>query len=135
MSMMFDFDAKETVLVIGLGKSGLACVEVLRARNVTVYATDEKDRDELSDAICTVERQGARFVGPHEVKAVVGALSSTVLSPGVPPTSPVVRVVQDANVPVIGEIEVAYRDQGQVDHHRADRALVARRRFHGTRRR
>ena len=42
-------------------------------------------------------------------KTVLGGLTSAILSPGVPPTSPVVRTLNDANVPVIGEIELAYR--------------------------
>lgn len=103
------FDANETVLVIGLGKSGRASVEVLRGRGATVYATDEKPATELQDAIAEVEGHGARFLAPEQLDTIVGALSSAVLSPGVPLTSPVVRAVQDANVPVFGEIEVAYR--------------------------
>ncbi len=107
--MSFTFDAKETVLVIGLGKSGLASTSVLRARGVRVYATDEKTPGELADAIAAVEGNGATFVPPAELKPLLNGLSSAVLSPGVPPTSPVVRAVNGANVPVLGEIEVAYR--------------------------
>jgi UDP-N-acetylmuramoylalanine--D-glutamate ligase len=106
---MMTFDARETVLVIGLGKSGLASADVLRARGATVFATDEKPRVELTAAIESVEACGARFVAPGELGAIVGTLSSAVLSPGVPPTSPVVRTVQARNVPVIGEIELASR--------------------------
>jgi UDP-N-acetylmuramoylalanine--D-glutamate ligase len=106
---MFAFDARETMLVIGLGKSGLASTEVLRARGVRVYATDEKPRAELFDAIAAVEALGATFVEPHELQPLVARLTSAVLSPGVPPTSIVVRAVNAANVPVLGEIEVAYR--------------------------
>jgi UDP-N-acetylmuramoylalanine--D-glutamate ligase len=40
---------------------------------------------------------------------VFKGLTSAVLSPGVPPTSAVVRAVNSANVPVVSEIEVAYR--------------------------
>lgn len=106
---MFAFDAKETVLVIGLGRSGLASVEVLRERGVTVYATDEKAPDQLAAAIAAVESHGARFVPPGELDRSNVRFDSAVLSPGVPLTSPVVRHVQDESVPVLGEIEVAYR--------------------------
>jgi UDP-N-acetylmuramoylalanine--D-glutamate ligase len=105
----FAFDTADTALVIGLGKSGLACAEVLRSRGATVYATDEKPREALSAAIETIESFGARFVAPGEVAGIVGSLTAAVLSPGVPLTSPVVIGVQDANIPVFGEIEVAYR--------------------------
>ncbi len=103
------FDAEQTMLVIGLGKSGLASAQVLRSRGVTVFATDEKPPAELEDAIATVESCGATFIEPSELSSIVERLTSAVLSPGVPLTSPVVRVVQQHNVPVFGEIEIAYR--------------------------
>jgi UDP-N-acetylmuramoylalanine--D-glutamate ligase len=105
----FAFDATSAVLVIGLGKSGLASTAVLRARGATVYATDEKPVDTLDRAIAAIEVTGARFVPPAELGRVLGTLTSAVLSPGVPLNSPVALAVQQANVPVFGEIEVAYR--------------------------
>jgi len=109
MSETFQFDASETVLVIGLGRSGLASIEVLGELGVALYATDEKPVPELSQAIATAQSFGARFVQPNEIDGVLGALTCAVLSPGVPPTSPVVRALHASNVPVFGEIELAYR--------------------------
>lgn len=106
---MMTFDAQESILVIGLGKSGLACTRVLRARGATVYATDEKPADQLAVAMAAVEATGARFVPPAELRTISSGLSSAILSPGVPLTSGVVRAVQADGVPVIGEIELAYR--------------------------
>ena len=105
----FSFDRRETALVIGLGKSGLACTEVLRKRGATVFATDEKPPEQLGDAIDVVNGLGARFILPSEIPDVAATLTSAVLSPGVPLTSNAVRAVQAGNVPVFGEIEVAYR--------------------------
>ncbi len=105
----FRFGTDETILVIGLGKSGLACIEVLRELGVTVFATDEKPAEQLAAAIAAAESFGARFVEAPGVAGVVGGLSCAVLSPGVPPTSPVARHMYLANVPVLGEIELAYR--------------------------
>lgn len=109
MSDIFQFDAGERVLVIGLGRSGLASIEVLSEHSVTLYATDEKPGSELTDAIAVANSLGARFVEPGEIESILGELTCAVLSPGVPPTSPVVRRLHDANVPVLGEIELAYR--------------------------
>lgn len=109
MNQAFPFDAGETALVIGLGRSGLASLEVLRGHGVKLYATDEKPVDELTDAIAAAQSNGAVFVDPRELESVVGRLTCAVLSPGVPPTSPVVRQMHEANVPVFGEIELAYR--------------------------
>ena len=107
---MMSFDARETALVIGLGKSGLACTRVLRERGATVFATDEGAPGERLDAaIASVGESGATFVAPDRLDGIVGRLTSAVLSPGVPLTSPVVREVQAENVPVVGEIELAFR--------------------------
>ncbi|MBV8530036.1 MAG: UDP-N-acetylmuramoyl-L-alanine--D-glutamate ligase [Candidatus Eremiobacteraeota bacterium] len=109
MSDTFQFDAADTVLVIGLGRSGLASIEVLSEHRVALYATDEKPSGEIAEAITTARAFGARFVEAAEIDRVVAELTCAVLSPGVPPTSAVVRRLHEANVPVFGEIELAYR--------------------------
>jgi UDP-N-acetylmuramoylalanine--D-glutamate ligase len=106
---MMTFDARETILVIGLGKSGLACVRVLRMRGATVYATDEKAPEQLNGAVESIESLGAQFVAPDALNTIVGKLTSAILSPGVPLNSPMVIAVQGGNVPVLGEIELAFR--------------------------
>ncbi|HEY9085152.1 MAG TPA: UDP-N-acetylmuramoyl-L-alanine--D-glutamate ligase [Candidatus Tyrphobacter sp.] len=99
----------ETVLVIGLGKSGLASTAVLRERGAVVFATDEKVREGLLDAIAAIEAHGARFVAPADLDEILDRITSAVLSPGIPPTSAVVRRVVSAGIPVIGEVELAWR--------------------------
>ena len=98
-------DATETILVIGR-QNRLACVDAPRAARP--WATDEDD-GAVDRAIAYVESRGARFVAATDLAAIVPALSSAVLSPGVPLTSAPVRAVQARDVPVLGEIEVAYR--------------------------
>ncbi len=109
MSDTFAFGAGETILIIGLGRSGLASIEVLSEHRVALYATDEKPLPELAKTITVAESLGARFIEPAKIGSVVGELTCAVLSPGVAPTSPVVRRLHEANVPVFGEIELAYR--------------------------
>jgi UDP-N-acetylmuramoylalanine--D-glutamate ligase len=109
MSEMFRFAAGENILVIGLGRSGLASIDVLHELGGALFATDEKPRHELSDAIAAAQSFGARFIDPADVDNLAKELDCAVLSPGVPPTSSVVRSMHRANVPVIGEIELAYR--------------------------
>ncbi|MBC5800768.1 MAG: UDP-N-acetylmuramoyl-L-alanine--D-glutamate ligase [Candidatus Eremiobacteraeota bacterium] len=103
------FDAGEQVLVIGLGRSGIATCAVLRARGATVFATDEKDPELLAEVIAELGRSGIRFIPPASLCAWTQRLTSCVLSPGVPLNNELVRRVQAARVPVYSEIEVAYR--------------------------
>lgn len=104
-----NFAAGETILVIGLGRSGVASSQILRGRDVAVFATDEKPREDLAEAIAQIETLGARFVPAAELPHVLDGLTAAVVSPGVPLNGALVRGVQAANVPVFSEIEVAYR--------------------------
>lgn len=103
------FDDKEIVVVIGLGRSGLATVQVLRERGATVYATDEKTLEQLEQAIAEIEERGASFVQGERLRAVYQQITAAVVSPGVPLNGTLVREIQDAGIPVFSEIEVAYR--------------------------
>ncbi len=103
------FDSSDTILVVGLGRSGQASARVLRARGARVYVVDEKPRAQLADALAQVEPLGAVFVEPAHIPELAPALTLAVLSPGVPLNGPLVRGIQAFNVPVYSEIEVAYR--------------------------
>ncbi|HEY2474782.1 MAG TPA: UDP-N-acetylmuramoyl-L-alanine--D-glutamate ligase [Candidatus Cybelea sp.] len=109
MTDIFELTAGSSFLVIGLGRSGLASLEVLGRNDVRLYATDEKPREALTEAIAAAQSFGARFVEPAALGEILDAIDWAVLSPGVPPISPIVRELHQANVPVIGEIELAYR--------------------------
>jgi UDP-N-acetylmuramoylalanine--D-glutamate ligase len=103
------FDATERVLVIGLGRSGLASCAVLRRRGAAVFATDEKPLEALGPLLAELERDGVRFVAPGDLDALAPELTSVVLSPGVPVNGALVQRMQAARIPVYSEIEVAYR--------------------------
>ena len=102
------FDANTRALVIGLGRSGRASVTVLRRRGVQIVATDES-LDALGDAAANLTETGAEFIAPHDLAGQLATIDVAVVSPGVPMTSPVVSQVQNARIPVLSEIEVAYR--------------------------
>ena len=104
-----DLGKGQSILVIGLGRSGLASVEVLRARGARVLALDEKPIGELGAQLAQIERFGAAFVAPEHLPDILPELDLAVLSPGVPLSGSLVRRVQAAGVPVLSEIEIAYR--------------------------
>lgn len=102
------------VVVVGLGKSGLAAGRLLRSRGARVVLNDARGIDALGDDV-------RRFAEQPEVELVAGghdAIDWTtpdlcVVSPGVP-RLPVLAVAEKAGVPVIGEIELAGRFFGEV---------------------
>ena len=103
------FDRRECVLVVGLGRSGIASCTVLRARGATVIATDEKPRATLEPVIAELAANAVRFVEPSALGSVFAEITSCVVSPGVPLNIDLIRRVQAARIPVYSEIEVAYR--------------------------
>ena len=58
------FGAGERVLVIGLGRSGIASCEVVRSRGATVYATLQRDG--------TTDAFRDRMFDFYEINAIVG---------------------------------------------------------------
>jgi len=65
------FDRTDHALVIGLGRSGRASVEVLRTRLGSVSATDEASRAELADALDELRAANVAFVPPDELDAAL----------------------------------------------------------------
>jgi UDP-N-acetylmuramoylalanine--D-glutamate ligase len=109
MSAEATFGTQARVLVIGLGHSGSVCCTVLRAHGASVWATDEKAPELLTEVIAAIEKVGAVFKAPDALDAVLRGMTVAVLSPGIPLTSPLVVRIQAAGVPVYSEIEAAYR--------------------------
>jgi UDP-N-acetylmuramoylalanine--D-glutamate ligase len=101
------FDVTEKrVTVAGAARSGLAAAELLARRGASVtlseMRTEIADPDALTQLGVTLELGGHRLPTFTEADLVV-------LSPGVPPEQPAVQAARNRGVPVITEIELAYR--------------------------
>lgn len=110
---MSDFSvAGMRVVVVGGGRSGVAAAELLVARGASVTLTDLKAqlRDEARLRAAGV----ALALGSHPVDVLARA-DLVVVSPGVPWDLPLLDSTRGGSVPVIGEIELAWRFlQGRV---------------------
>jgi UDP-N-acetylmuramoylalanine--D-glutamate ligase len=98
----------KNVLVLGLGSSGVEAAKLARARGASVTVRDNGDSpilraiaEELGPLGITVELGVTAFSGVRHDLAV--------LSPGIDPLLPLVRQVEQAGVPVLGELEFASR--------------------------
>src|SRR5580765_1325324 len=100
--------ADKCVLVIGLGASGQAAVELLRRRGAKVMAMDSADTPQLRQNAERLRRSGVAVrLGAKEPPP--DAFDLAVLSPGVPVQSPVVKELARRNVPLMGELELGYQ--------------------------
>lgn len=98
----------KNIVVVGLGKSGVAAYELLDKMQAKVCLFDGKEDLDVSDYSVPV------YLGsiPEDVLAT---LDCAVFSPGVPLDIPIVEQLKQKGIPIVGEIELAYwMEQGKV---------------------
>ena len=99
----------KTVVVVGLGESGIAAAELARERGAEVVASDSAPYDKLSPEARGLSDKGIRVEpGAHPAAGLLTRAHMVVVSPGVPPL-PVLEEARAAKVEVIGELEFASR--------------------------
>src|SRR5579872_7566430 len=97
------------VLVVGLGKSGVASALFLKARGAQVTVSDTKSNDELRNEIPALLDHGITVeTGGHGERTFKGQ-DLIVVSPGVPVDAAPLQQARSLGEPVIGEIELAAR--------------------------
>lgn len=96
------------VAILGFARSGRALAEALMDRGVSVSLGDDRPESELGPLQDFRERGAEIFFGGPPEQFLAGAQWLAV-SPGVPLDSPVVARARAAGVPVLAEIEIAWR--------------------------
>lgn len=105
---MMDLKGKK-VLVVGLGKSGLAAALFLRHHGAVVTVSDARSAEALRKEIPALLEEGIMVeAGGHGV-LTFRRQDLIVVSPGVPLTTPVLEQARKFGLPIIGEIELAAR--------------------------
>jgi UDP-N-acetylmuramoylalanine--D-glutamate ligase len=101
-------------LVIGLARSGVAAAAALRARGEEVIGCDTRaaragSDSELDDAVERLSRAGVEIHLDASGEAVAARAGTLIKSPGVPQLAPAIVAARARGVPVIGELELAWR--------------------------
>src|SRR5438876_7946595 len=100
--------ANTRVLVVGLGASGRAAVDLLLRRGAKVVAIDRADTPQLRQDAEQLRGSGVAVrLGVNEPPT--DALDLVVISPGVPVQSALVQGLVRRNLPLIGELELGYQ--------------------------
>jgi UDP-N-acetylmuramoylalanine--D-glutamate ligase len=105
----------QRVLVVGLGKSGVASALFLQQRGARVSVSDTKGPDQLREHIPMLLDRGVIVeTGGHAQRTFLDQ-DLIVLSPGVPTNIPLLELARNQGIGVIGEVELAARFlQGRV---------------------
>ena len=97
------------VLVVGTGISGVAATELLQKKGIAVTLFDgnkELDKENLFSKNPSIS--GVPIILGELTEEDMKAIDVAVLSPGVPTDLPMVLSMKERNIPIWGEIELAY---------------------------
>jgi UDP-N-acetylmuramoylalanine--D-glutamate ligase len=97
-------------VVVGIGASGFAAADTLLHIGATVTVLAESANERQREKATLLEVLGADVrIGEGATSALPDGVDLVVTSPGVPPTAPVLRAAGGRDVPVWGEVELAWR--------------------------
>ena len=97
------------VLVVGLGKSGLAAALFLRRRGAQVTVSDIRSAEALAKDIPALLEEGINVEAGGHGLLTFRRQDLIVVSPGVPLDTPELVQVRNFGLPIIGELELAAR--------------------------
>src|SRR5690242_9405548 len=104
----FDLEGKR-VLVVGLGRTGLATSLFAVSYGATVTATDMRTESDIGEAASNLGAAGVKLeLGGHVASTFVGQ-DLIVVSPGVSPRLEMIQSARSSGVPLWSEIELARR--------------------------
>ncbi len=95
------------VLVVGLGKSGVASAIFLQSRGAKVTVSDAKSEAQLRQEIPQLLDRGITVETGHHGERTFRDQDMIVISPGVPFDQPQLEQARSRGIQVIGEIELA----------------------------
>jgi UDP-N-acetylmuramoylalanine--D-glutamate ligase len=96
----------QRVVVVGAARSGIAAAELLVSRGARVTLSERSAQIAAADPLM---RRGVTLeLGGHDTSTFANA-DLIVMSPGVPPEQPAIAAARERGVPLIGEVELAFR--------------------------
>ena len=93
------------VLVIGLARSGKAAIEVLNKLGAKVFLSERKQLNE--EELAFLKNNNVEVYN-QEMSVFEKDYDLVVKNPGVPPISDIVKKLEERNIPIISEIELAF---------------------------
>lgn len=106
---MIDYKNKK-ILIVGLGRSGLAAARFLASRGAGLTVTDGKKREDLGDSLAKLSRYDIDFrLGSHP-RDIFSGKDLVVVSPGVSPEVEGLETARKSNTPIVCEMELGLKE-------------------------
>ena len=95
------------VLVVGVARSGIGAANLLNMLGAKVTINDIKTEKELADQLSLLN-DGVNMVLGCKADELIAGKDLIVVSPGIPASLSLFEAAKKQNVPIIGEVELAY---------------------------
>lgn len=97
------------VLIVGLGKSGIAAAQAMIRLEAEVYIQDSKKIENVDTDLLAYLNENGVTCYFDQLPSDMGIFDLLVLSPGVSPELPFVEEAKNKGAEIIGELELAFR--------------------------
>ena len=120
-------EVEKTVLIVGLGASGLACAHHLERRGWKIRAADTREAPAGADKL-RADMPGAEIFTGGLPESLLNGVSLVVMSPGLSPhygaAAPLVAKSKEFGIEVVGEIELFARALSDLEARTGYRPIV-----------
>ena len=97
------------VLILGLSKSGVAAARYLSSKGAECFITESKPLQEKDiELVKQLEEECIKVETGLHSENFLNDSYIAIASPGIPPKSEIYTRLREKNIPVIGEVELAY---------------------------
>lgn len=98
------------IIVIGSGKSGVAAAKLARRKGHDVFLTELNSKAETPELCEILDNHNISYEFGKNSTDNLGNYDLCIASPGVPPKAEIIKELDKVGVPIISEIEYAYRN-------------------------
>ncbi len=97
------------VLILGLSKSGISAAKYLNSKGADCYLSEFKPlKEEDKEQVKELESLGIKVETGKHSEEFINESYIAITSPGIAPKSEIFLRLKEKNIPVIGEVELAY---------------------------
>ncbi len=94
------------ITVLGMARSGTAAATLLQKHGAEVFVSEMKPYNKMATQAQMLEQAGIDFETGGHTERALAAVDFIVVSPGIPPTSPIMQEIAERHLPVFSEVEV-----------------------------
>lgn len=97
------------MLVIGAGISGFAAAKIAKSMGASVVLSDAKKEADTGQDFSELREQGIELKFGPQTDEILDGVDVVLVSPAVPLRIPILQTAMQKGIPVISEVELAYR--------------------------